>query len=108
MDWLGVEPSWGADMLLALTDRNEELWWIAIVLGFVVIVAVVALLSLLVVFVRTIEQRVTTIKATLEAAANNTGDTKLIGETALGVEGVLNEGLNHHLFLGRVLEKVRS
>ena len=58
--------------------------------------------------VRTIEQRVTTIKATLEAAANNTGDTKLIGETALGVEGVLNEGLNHHLFLGRVLEKVRS
>jgi hypothetical protein len=97
MDWLGVEPSWGADMLLALTDRNEELWWIAIVLGFVVIVAV-----------RTIEQRVTTIKATLEAAANNTGDTKLIGETALGVEGVLNEGLNHHLFLGRVLEKVRS
>ena len=95
-------------MLLALTDRNEELWWIAIVLGFVVIVAVVALLSLLVVFVRTIEQRVTTIKATLEAAAANTDDTKLIGETALGVEGVLNEGLNHHLFLGRVLEKVRS
>lgn len=95
-------------MLLALTDRNEELWWIAIVLGFVVIVAVVALLSLLVMFVRTIEQRVTTIKATLEAAANNTGDTKLIGETAKGVEGVLNEGLNHHLFLGRVLEKVRS
>jgi len=108
MDWLGVEPSWGADMLLALTDRNEELWWIAIVLGFVVIVAVVALLSLLVVFVRTIEQRVTTIKATLEAAAANTDDTKLIGETALGVEGVLNEGLNHHRFLGRVLERVRS
>ena len=108
MDWLGVEPSWGADMLLALTDRNEELWWIAIVLGFVVIVAVVALLSLLVVFVRTIEQRVTTIKATLEAAAANTDDTKLIGETALGVEGVLNEGLNHHLFQGRVLEKVRT
>lgn len=108
MDWLGVEPDWEADMLLALTDRNEELWWIAIVLGFVVIVAVVALLSLLVLFVRTIEQRVTTIKATLEAAADNTSDTKLIGETAAGVEAVLNEGLNHHLFLGRVLEKVRS
>ena len=50
----------------------------------------------------------TTIKATLEEAAAHTDDTKLIGETALGVEGVLNEGLNHHLFLGRVLEKVRS
>ena len=72
------------------------------------IVAVVVLLSLLVKFVDTIEKRVTTIKATLEAAANNTGDTKLIGETATGVEGVLNEGLNHHLFLGRVRDQVRS
>ena len=45
-------------MILAITDREEELWWTAIVLGFVVIVAVVALLTLLVMFVRTIEQRV--------------------------------------------------
>jgi hypothetical protein len=95
-------------MLLALTDREEELWSIAIVLGFVVIIAVVALLTLLVVLVRTIERRVTTIKATLEAAAANTSDTVLIGETATAVEGVLNEGLAHHLFLGRVREKVRS
>ncbi|NNC81395.1 MAG: hypothetical protein HKN94_14725 [Acidimicrobiales bacterium] len=94
--------------VLALTDRNEELWWIAIILGFVVIVAVVALLTLLVMLVRTIEQRVTTIKGTLEAAAANTADTALIGETADGVEAVLNEGLNHHLFLGRVREQVRS
>ena len=95
-------------MLLALSERNEQLWWIAIILGFVVIVAVVVLLSLLVKFVNTIEKRVATIKSTLEAAANNTGDTALLKPTAAGVEGVLNEGLNHHLFLGRVLEKVRS
>ena len=95
-------------MMLALTDRNEEVWWIAIVLGFVVIVAVVALLTLLVMFVRTIEQRVTAIKATLEDASENTADTALIGRTADAVDGVLNEGLEHHLFLGRVLEKVRS
>lgn len=94
--------------VLALTDRQEDLWWIAIILGFVVIVAVVALLTLLVMLVRTIEQRVTTIKGTLEAAAANTADTALIGQTAEGVEGVLNEGLEHHLFLGRVYEKVRS
>jgi hypothetical protein len=95
-------------MMLALTDRNEEVWWIAIVLGFVVIIAVVALLTLLVMFVRTIEQRVTAIKATLEDASENTADTALIGRTADAVDGVLNEGLEHHLFLGRVLEKVRS
>ena len=32
----------------------------------------------------------------------------LVQAVADGVEGVLNEGLQHHLFLGRVLEKVRS
>ena len=95
-------------MILALTDREEELWWTAIVLGFVVIIAVVALLTLLVMFVKTIEERVTTIKATLEAASENTADTALIGRTANAVDGVLNEGLEHHLFLGRVLDKVRS
>ena len=95
-------------MILALTDREEELWWTAIVLGFVVIIAVVALLTLLVMFVKTIEERVTTIKATLEAASENTADTALIGRTADAVDGVLNEGLEHHLFLGRVLDKVRS
>lgn len=95
-------------MILALTDRQEELWWIAIILGFVVIVTVVALLTLLVKFVKTIEERVTTIKATLENASENTADTALIGKTADAVDGVLNEGLEHHLFLGRVLDKVRS
>ena len=95
-------------MILALSDRDEDLWWTAVILGFVVIVAVVALLSLLVVYVRTIERRVTTIKATLEAASANTADTALIGQTADAVDGVLNEGLEHHLFLGRVLKKVRS
>jgi len=44
----------------------------------------------------------------LAAAKANTAHTALIGETAAGVDAVLNEGLEHHLFLGRVLEKVRS
>ncbi len=95
-------------MIQAITDREEELWWTAIVLGFVVIVAVVALLTLLVMFVRTIEQRVAAIKVTLEEASANTADTALISQTADAVDGVLNEGLEHHLFLGRVLDKVRS
>jgi hypothetical protein len=32
----------------------------------------------------------------------------LIAETAERVDAVLGEGLEHHLFLGRVLGKVRS
>jgi Ca2+/Na+ antiporter len=95
-------------MMLALTDTQEDLWWGAIIGGFVVILAVVALLTMLVMLVRTIEQRVTLIRATLEKAAANTDDTTLIAETAARVDGVLSEGLEHHLFLGRVLDKVRS
>ena len=95
-------------MFLALTDTQENLWWAGLIGGLVVIIAVVALLTLLVVLVRTIEQRVTSIRTTLEHAAANTDDTALIAETAARVDAVLSEGLEHHLFLGRVLDKVRA
>jgi len=95
-------------MTVLLTDTQETLWWIAIIAGFVVVLAVAALLTILVMLVNTIEKRVTNVRATLAAAKANTADTVLIGETAAGVDAVLAEGLEHHLFLGRVLEKVRS
>ena len=94
--------------MLALTDTQENLWWGAIIGGFVVVIAVVVLLTMLVLLVRTIQRRVETIKDTLERAAANTADTALIADTAGQVDAVLAEGLEHHLFLGRVLEKVRS
>ena len=86
---------------------HEELWQIANIGGLVVVLAVGVLLTILVVLVRTIEQRVETIRATLEKAVANTNDTALIAETAKRVDAVLAEGLEHHLFLGRVLDKVR-
>mgnify|MGYP000956530140 CR=1 FL=1 len=94
--------------MLALTDTQRTLWWTAIILGFVVVLAVAALLTTLVVLVARIDKRVAGVKATLQAASANTADTVLIGQTAVAVEAVLSEGLKHHLFLGRVLEKVRS
>ena len=94
--------------MLALTDTQETLWWVAIIAGFVVVLAVAALLTILVVLVRTIDQRVDAIKATLVQAKSNTDDTALIETVGAGVDAVLAEGLEHHLFLGRVLEKVRS
>ncbi|MBZ5739431.1 hypothetical protein [Nocardioides mangrovi] len=94
-------------MVLYLTDTQESLWWGAVVAGFVVVLAVAALLTILVVEVRTIGRRVTGVKATLLAAEQNTDDTALIARTAAGVDAVLAEGLEHHLFLGRVLGKVR-
>ena len=90
-----------------LTDTERSLWWGAIIGGFVVVLAVAALLTILVMEVRTIDQRVAAVKETLRAAEKNTQDAALIGVTAGGVEAVLAEGLQHHLFLGRVLGKVR-
>ena len=95
-------------VVLALTDTQEKLWWGAIIGGFAVVIAVAVLLTLLVLFVNRIDETVVDIKATLQQAAENTADTALIAETAARVDAVLAEGLEHHLFLGRVLEKVRS
>jgi formate-dependent nitrite reductase membrane component NrfD len=94
--------------VMALTPTERNLWWGAIIGGFVVVLAVAALLTVLVVLVRRIDQRVVKVRDTLKAAAANTADTALIGETATRVDAVLAEGLQHHLFLGRVLDKVRS
>lgn len=91
-----------------MDPQVEQLWRLANILGIVVVVAVAALLTILVLLVRRIDQRVTAIKATLAQARANTADTALINTTATGVEAVLAEGLEHHLFLGRVLDKVRS
>ena len=53
-------------------------------------------------------RRVVAVRDTLTAAAANTASTTLIPQVADGVEAVLAEGLQHHLFLGRVLGKVKS
>ena len=86
---------------------HQELWRLANILGLVVVLAVAALLTILVLLVRRIEQRVTVVRSTLHQAVANTGDATLIAETAKRVDTLLEEGLRHHLFLGRVLDKVR-
>jgi hypothetical protein len=94
--------------LLAMNSTEHTLWVTAIIVGFVVVVAVAALLSLLIYLVKVIDRRVVTVRDTLTAAAANTADTALIPQVADGVEAVLAEGLQHHLFLGRVLGKVKT
>lgn len=87
---------------------HEGLWQFANIAGLLVVVVVAVLLTILVMLVRTIEQRVDAIRETLKDAVANTNDTALIAETAKRVDEVLAEGLEHHLFLGRVLDKVRT
>jgi hypothetical protein len=97
-----------ATHILAMSAHEHTLWVWAIIIGFVVVLAVAALLSLLIWLVKIIDRRVVEVRDTLKAAAANTSDTVLIPQVADGVEAVLAEGLQHHLFLGRVLGKVKS
>jgi hypothetical protein len=94
--------------VVAMSSSEHTLWVTAIIVGFVVVLAVAALLSALIYLVKIIDRRVVAVRETLKAAAANTADTVLIPQVAAGVEAVLAEGLQHHLFLGRVLGKVKS
>jgi ABC-type nitrate/sulfonate/bicarbonate transport system permease component len=91
-----------------MNSTEHTLWVSALIVGLVVLVAVAVLLSLLIYLVKNIDRRVVTVRDTLKAAKANTAETVLIPQVATGVDAVLAEGLQHHLFLGRVLGKVRS
>ncbi len=93
---------------MPLSSGELTYWTVILVLGAVVIVAVVVLLSLLVGFVLRIQRNVTAVGGTLNAIARNTANTSLITTTGAGLDLVLAEGLQHHLFLGRVADAVRA
>jgi hypothetical protein len=78
-------------------------WWVAVGMGLVVILVGSALLQLLITLVKDILHWVGEIKETLGATAENTAVSWRIGEVAGSVDAILNEGLQHHLFLTRAL-----
>lgn len=94
-------------LLAQATDHfaPEEItfWWVAIGVGFVVVLVVILLLTFLVKLVQEIDRGVVGVRDTLRRITNNTSNTSLIAPTAEGVDAVLAEGLQHHLFLTRVL-----
>jgi hypothetical protein len=92
----------------AMSSAEHTRWVIALIVGLVVVLAVAGLLSLLIYLIQRIDRRVVEVRDSLKAAAANTADAALIPQVADGVEAVLAEGLKHHLFLGRVLGKVKS
>jgi hypothetical protein len=89
-----------------LAPEEITYWTVVLVLGAVVIVAVVVLLSMLIAFVKRIDAGVVGVRDTLEAITHNTKDTTLIPTTGDGLDLVLAEGLQHHLFLGRVVGSI--
>jgi hypothetical protein len=91
-----------------MSPYERRAWTRAIAAGFIVDGAVAGLLSLLIYQCKRIDQRVVEVRETLRAAAANTANAALIPQVADGVDAVLAEGLQHHLFLGRALEKVKQ
>jgi len=91
-----------------MSSAEHTDWLVANIVGLIVVIAVAALLTVLILLVKIIDRRVVQVRDTLKAAAANTADTVLIPQVADGVDLVLAEGLKHHLFLGRVLGKVKS
>lgn len=82
-------------------EGEVTFWWVAIGIGAVVIAVAVALLQLLITLVQDIDRGVLAVEETLAATAGNTAHSTLIGSVANGVDDILKEGLNHHLFLTR-------
>jgi uncharacterized membrane protein len=93
---------------VAMSSAEHTDWLVADIVGLIVVVAVAALLTVLILLVKIIDRRVVQVRDTLKAAAANTADTVLIPQVGDGVDLVLAEGLKHHLFLGRVLGKVKT
>jgi hypothetical protein len=89
-----------------LSPYDRAAWLRAIAAGFAVDAAVATLLSLLVYRVNRIDRRVIEVRDTLRSAEATTAETALIPQVADGLDAVLAEGLQHHLFLGRVLGTV--
>jgi uncharacterized membrane protein len=91
-----------------MSSAEHTDWLVANIVGLIVVIAVAALLTVLILLVKIIDRRVVQVRDTLKAAAANTADTVLIPQVGDGVDLVLAEGLKHHLFLGRVLGKVKT
>lgn len=91
-----------------MSAYERTAWRRAIIAGLIVDGAVAGLLSLLVYRVHRIDLRAAQVRDTLRAAEATTAEAALIPQVADAVDAVLAEGLQHHLFLGRALEKVKK
>lgn len=89
-----------------MSPYDRSAWLRAIAAGFAVDAAVATLLSLLVYRVSRIDRRVIEVRDSLRRAEATTAEAALIPQVADGLDAVLAEGLEHHLFLGRVLGTV--
>lgn len=88
--------------LLAFSKNNYTFWWIAIGLGFVVVLVVIVLLSLLVSFVRDIEEQAVDVLEGAGRVAANTTKVEDLNTTAVAAQALEDEVKLHVALLSKL------
>ena len=86
-------------LVLALAETYETMWIIALGVGLVVILAVVALLSILTWYVNRIDRNVREVWETATRLASNTATTWQLKETGDALDEIKAEALRHDRLL---------
>jgi hypothetical protein len=87
-------------MALALAAEEITFWQVILLIGAVVIVAVIALLSLLLRFVGSIEASVQRLGDVAQGVAGNTANIKIALAVAASLDEIADEARRHARLLG--------
>ena len=87
-------------MIVALAAEEIMFWEVTLAIGAVVIVVVIALLSLLLSFVRSIETNVQRLGNVAQGVAGNTANIKIALAVADSLDEVVDEAGRHARLLG--------
>lgn len=87
-------------MTLALATEEITFWQVMLVIGAAVIVVVIALLSLLLKLVRSIETSVLGVGEVARGVAGNTGNIKVALTVAATLDEIADEARRHAQLLG--------
>jgi hypothetical protein len=87
-------------MVLALATEEITFWQVILIIGAVVIIAVIALLSLLLYLVRSIETGVQGLGDVAQGVASNTGNIKIALAVADSLDEIADEARRHAQLLG--------
>jgi hypothetical protein len=82
-------------MIIGLAQSQKTLWWIAIGMGFVVVLVVITLLSLLIGFVTDIDRNVKSLWNMATRLARNTATTWMLKQTATATAALRDETAKH-------------
>jgi uncharacterized membrane protein YqiK len=85
---------------LALATGETTFWWIILGIGGVVLAVVIALLTLLLYFVKSIEAGAQQLLGVAGGVAGNTGNIKIALEVASTLEEIADEAGRHARLLG--------